>query len=125
MLFPAIFIQRIRYLPLIIQPNHPYRQRKVVPDFVGVFRQLDPFEFGFATSSKRQSSTSTACAENSAKLTPSPSQVAPSGNGLPPVIRERRRLEAARVRASSERATDPFPPKKEPLKEAAPSSPSS
>src|SRR5512142_1348110 len=33
--------------------------------------------------SKRQSSTFSACAENSAKLTPPPSQVAPSGDGRP------------------------------------------
>src|SRR5437868_9754721 len=33
--------------------------------------------------SKRQSSTRVACSENSAKLTPTPSQVAPSGYGDP------------------------------------------
>src|SRR3989344_2110771 len=38
--------------------------------------------------SNRHSSTLVACAENSAKLTPRPSQVAPSGNGWPSDIRE-------------------------------------
>src|SRR5260370_33028472 len=33
--------------------------------------------------SKRKSSTRSACSENSAKFTPSPSQVAPSGCGSP------------------------------------------
>src|SRR5690606_18966183 len=40
-------------------------------------------------SSNRQSSTRVACAENRAKLTPRPSQLAPSGNGVPSVTRER------------------------------------
>src|SRR5690606_24441235 len=39
--------------------------------------------------SNRQSSTLVACAENSAKFTPSPSQVAPRGKGWPSAIRER------------------------------------
>src|SRR5579862_8413621 len=34
-------------------------------------------------SSKRHNSTFSACSENKAKFTPSPSQVAPSGYGLP------------------------------------------
>src|SRR5262245_21642639 len=37
--------------------------------------------------SNRQSSTAVACCEKSAKLTPSPSQVAPSGCGLPGRVR--------------------------------------
>src|SRR5437764_5721229 len=41
-------------------------------------------------SSKRHSSTLVAVAENSAKFTPSPSQVAPSGWGRPSAIRDRR-----------------------------------
>src|SRR4029079_2895567 len=42
-----------------------------------------------------QSSTLVACAENSAKLTPRPSHVAPSGNGLPSRMVERRKAIAA------------------------------
>src|ERR1700730_16187012 len=38
-------------------------------------------------SSKRHNSTFVACAENKAKLTPSPSQVAPKGNGEPSAMR--------------------------------------
>src|SRR5690606_36951905 len=40
-------------------------------------------------SSNRHSSTRVACAENTAKLTPRPSQVAPRGKGVPSVTRER------------------------------------
>src|SRR5260370_1323178 len=54
--------------------------------------------------SKRQSSTLVACAEKSAKLTPSPSQVAPSGCGRPSRIRV---LDSAMQPARVYRATSP------------------
>ena len=83
-----------------VDRSGPRRREIAVPDFIGIFGKLDPLEFGFTVSSNRQSSTFVACAENSAKLTPEPSHVAPRGNGLPSVTRERRRLAAARVNSS-------------------------
>ena len=56
------------------------RVRKVaVPDFVGVFGQAMRSISRWPPASNRQSSTLVALAENRAKLTPSPSHVAPSG----------------------------------------------
>ena len=57
-----------------------------VPDLIGVFRKLDACGLALALSSKRQSSTLVALAENSAKLTPLPSHDAPSGYGKPSLI---------------------------------------
>ena len=56
-----------------------------VPDPVGRLGQLDASRYGTpaSASSNRHSSTAVACSEKSAKLTPPPSQVAPSGWGLP------------------------------------------
>ena len=42
---------------------------------------------GRSSGAKRQRSTAVACSLNSAKLTPAPSHVAPSGNGAPGRVR--------------------------------------
>src|SRR5690554_6309993 len=60
-----------------------------MPDLVGIFRQFDAPSSRLPWLSNRQSSTLVACAENSAKFTPRPSQVAPRGKGWPSAIRER------------------------------------
>src|SRR5437764_11061661 len=48
-----------------------------------------------SAASKRQSSTLSACSENSAKLTPAPSQVAPSGYERPGQTRMGNSVESA------------------------------
>ena len=54
-----------------------------VPDIVGTLRQRDALELAPPVPSNRHSSTFSACAENRAKFVPRPSQVAPSGCGVP------------------------------------------
>ena len=57
-----------------------------VPDLIRALGQGDAVGFPAAERIEEQSSTFVACAENSAKLTPFPSQLEPSGNGDPSVI---------------------------------------
>jgi hypothetical protein len=84
------------------------RGQIAVPDFIGVFRQFDPLDLGFAIVVE-QAKLDLA----GVRRAPSPSQVAPSGNGLPSLMREWRRLKAARRKASLERSgRSMLPPKK-------------
>ena len=55
--------------------------QEAVPDHVGLLRQArcGPISFVASSESNRHSSTLVACAEKSAKLTPTPVQVAPRG----------------------------------------------
>jgi hypothetical protein len=69
-----------------------------VPDFVGELRQLDAFELALALDvEEAQLDLGRALAENSAKLTPRPSQVAPNGNGNPSRTDERWMMAGASV----------------------------
>ena len=59
-----------------------------VKNLVGELRQFEALDFAFAVrASKMQTSTCVACAEKTAKLAPLPSPVAPSGKGLPSLMR--------------------------------------
>ena len=69
-----------------IDRSGPHTRKIAVPDFVGVFRKLEPLEFALAVGVEKAKLHLVACAENRAKFTPRPSQVAPSGNGMPSVI---------------------------------------
>ena len=65
---------------IAIDRARPRVRQVAVPDLVGVFGQLDRARARVLPSlSNRHSSTLVAWAENRAKLTPRPSQVAPSG----------------------------------------------
>ena len=88
---------------IAVDRPRPRIRQIAVPDLVGVFGQFDALELVLASVSKRQSSTLVACAENSAKLTPRPVHVAPSGKGRPSLTRKARAFVVAlfsSVRAS-------------------------
>ena len=61
-----------------------------MPDFVGELGQRDALELGLAGIIEQAQLDLGGVAENSAKLTPRPSQVAPNGNGRPSRMRDRR-----------------------------------
>ena len=54
-----------------------------MPDLIGVFRQLDPLQFTLPFIVEQANLDLGGMAENSAKLVPLPSHVAPRGNGAP------------------------------------------
>ena len=77
-------VRLVRTVDAIAVDQTGTRGRQIaVPDLIGIFRQLDALELGLAIRVEQAQLDLVACAENSAKLTPSPSHVAPSGNGLP------------------------------------------
>jgi hypothetical protein len=69
--------------PIAVDCTRPRIRDEAVPYLIGIFGELNPVELAEPWSSKRHSSTFVAVAEKSAKLTPSPVQVAPNGCGTP------------------------------------------
>jgi len=102
--------------PVAIDGAGAGRGQITVPNFVGIFGKLDPFELGFAGIIEQAELDLGGMARKKREVHAKSVRVAPSGNGLPSVIRVRRRLEATRVRASSE-CTDSFMvPRRKPVR---------
>ena len=88
--------------------------KMAVPDVAGPLRQRDALALAAIRASNRQSSTFSACAENSAKLVPLPSKVAPSGCGVPAESTHAQRSGTRKIAASGgttrRNSARPLPP---------------
>ena len=92
---------------IAVDRARPRIRQIAVPDLVGVFRQFYPLEFRAPGIVEQAELDLVALAENSEKLTPRPSQVAPRGLGEPSLTRDFRRRLASYCSLLSGRACHP------------------